>query len=578
MRPLALALFCALPLLASTPPGGTIVRSVEVTGTHARSERDVLSLLGTAPSAVFSPGQLRSDLAAVAAAYRADGYYFADAAVDTLLFAADSSWVSVAISVREGERYVVGSIAIDGAAAVSAEEMRRVMETREGAVLDPAVVGEDAARILSLYDRRGYPFAAVRVGSVDVRGREPLLDVRLAVDEGARVMLRDVRIEGNTATRPEVILRETRLHLPELYDEERLARIGDRLRRLNLFASVAEPELFMTDSGGVLVLRVDEGNTSTFDGVVGYAPAPAAGGDGVLAGSVTLDVRNMFGTARVLGIRWQRDDRSSQDIRLQYVEPWAFGLPVNLGGTFQQRQQDSSYLRRSVGARADLLLTESFTVAGSVRHDVTIPSAGAGPAPVENSRTLTAGLEILLDSRNDNISPTSGVLYRTEYRAGSKKSFGASAAAGPSALQQVGLDLQWFVQTFPRNVVMAGVHGRQVTNSRLEVSDLFRFGGTNTLRGYRELQFVGSRVAWTNLEYRVLLARRSFCYGFFDTGYYALPEDAVLGTASAQSVKYGYGVGLRMETGLGNVGVSFALGEGDNLSQGKIHFGLMNEF
>jgi len=33
-----------------------------------------------------------------------------------------------------------------------------------------------------------------------------------------------------------------------------------------------------------------------------------------------------------------------------------------------------------------------------------------------------------------------------------------------------------------------------------------------------------------------------------------------------------------VETGLGNMGVSFALGQGNSFGQGKIHFGLINEF
>jgi outer membrane protein insertion porin family len=172
------------------------------------------------------------------------------------------------------------------------------------------------------------------------------------------------------------------------------------------------------------------------------------------------------------------------------------------------------------------------------------------------------------------------VLYRNEYRFGDKKTFGTSAAAlaGPSAFQQVTLDLQWFVQPIARSVIMAGLHGRQVTTSHLEPSDFFRFGGTKTLRGFRELQFSGSRVAWTNLEYRVVLARRSFAYGFFDSGYYALPADDEAGVAASQHVTYGYGVGLRTETSLGNVGVSVALGQGDPFSQAKVHIGLVNEF
>ena len=107
---------------------------------------------------------------------------------------------------------------------------------------------------------------------------------------------------------------------------------------------------------------------------------------------------------------------------------------------------------------------------------------------------------------------------------------------------------------------------------------MYRFGGMRTLRGYRESQFLGSRVAWSNTEYRFILARRSFFYVFVDGGYYLRPADDVRGIARTDAFKYGYGLGLQLETGLGNLGVSFALGQGDSFSNGKIHFGLINEF
>lgn len=572
----ALLLFCLLAHAASVEAADALIRSITIRGCSAVSERKLLDAASSRPQRSYSAPQLASDLAVIVEIYRADGYYAAEALVDTLVFTSDSALVDVSLLVREGDRYLIGALTFAGNAALSGADLRAATESGTGSPLDARLLEQDIARILFAYERAGYPFAAVRVGPIEARAEGATLDVSLLIDEGARVVIRDVRATGNTSTRDAVILRESRMSLPEQFDPEKLTRVGNRLRRLNLFSLVAEPQLRMSDSGGVVILRVEEGRTSTFDGVIGYAPGLAPGDDGVVAGSVRIGLRNLFGTARVLNLRWQKDDRSSQEIFLQYVEPWVFNVPLNLGGTFQQRQQDSAYLRRSVAVAADLLLTESFTVAGSVGHDVTIPSVSAGPRPVANSRTLTAGLEIRYDSRNDAISPTSGVLYQNEYRIGDKKIFGP--ADERSTLQKVSLDLQWYTQPLSRNVILVGLHGRQVTNDRLETSDLYRFGGTNTLRGYRELQFLGSRVAWTNVEYRLLLERRSFCYGFFDSGYYLLPADDVLGVPSSQGVKYGYGIGIRLETSLGNLGVSFALGGGDGLSGGKIHFGIINEF
>ena len=131
---------------------------------------------------------------------------------------------------------------------------------------------------------------------------------------------------------------------------------------------------------------------------------------------------------------------------------------------------------------------------------------------------------------------------------------------------------------FSRQVVAIGVNGRELRSTSFENSDLFRLGGTNTLRGYREEQFIGSRIFWSNLEYRALLTRRSFAFLFFDTGYYLRPAEEEKNILKTEDFLYGFGLGLNIETALGVLRVSYALGKGDTFSDGKIHFGVLNEF
>jgi outer membrane protein insertion porin family len=112
----------------------------------------------------------------------------------------------------------------------------------------------------------------------------------------------------------------------------------------------------------------------------------------------------------------------------------------------------------------------------------------------------------------------------------------------------------------------------------LEVSDLYRLGGTNTLRGYKEEQFYASRILWSNLEYRLLLTRRSYTFAFFDSGYYLRNAEPDRNVEKLEGFKTGYGIGLNIETGLGILGVSFAIPGGSSFSDGLIHFGIVNEF
>jgi outer membrane protein insertion porin family len=202
---------------------------------------------------------------------------------------------------------------------------------------------------------------------------------------------------------------------------------------------------------------------------------------------------------------------------------------------------------------------------------------------VFRSSTVSLGAELHYDTRDDLYSPTDGALYGTDYQYGRKVISDIPAPLAPRVkgrvtVQRFGLNLDFFLSTFTRQVLAAGFHGREVRGGVLEESDMFRFGGMHSLRGYRENQFLGARVIWSNVEYRFLLARRSFVYGFVDAGYYVRPQDEIRSISGSEQSMFGYGIGARMETVLGNLGVSYALGKGDSFANGKIHFGLMNEF
>jgi outer membrane protein insertion porin family len=103
-------------------------------------------------------------------------------------------------------------------------------------------------------------------------------------------------------------------------------------------------------------------------------------------------------------------------------------------------------------------------------------------------------------------------------------------------------------------------------------------GGTRTVRGYREEQFLASRTAWANLEYRLMLTQRSYAFVFSDGGYYLREADPERGIVKNEDIILGYGIGITVETAIGLLGVSFALAQGNSFSEGKIHFGVINEF
>jgi outer membrane protein insertion porin family len=557
------------------------IASIDVNGCSLFPASEVSDWLVAHLRQPFLPDRLEAITATIREHYRNAGYYGASASLEDAVYAPDSSTVLLTLAVTEGRRSVVASLDLRGVHAFEPGTLDALMASAPGHVLLAQTLEEDIAAVLDRYERAGYALASCRVEDVGLAAGPDVdsASVVVIVDEGPQVKIHEVRIEGNKETRQGVILREARISAGEQFQPDRIAGIRSRLVRLNIFSRVYEPELYMDGPRGGLLLRVEEGKTNTFDGILGYAPGASPGESGYFTGMVTVGMRNLFGTGRKMNLRWQKEDRHSQDLSVGYVEPWVFNWPVNAGADFQQRRQDSTYVRQAGTIRLELMASDELSLSLLGMSESVIPSSDTLTARVPRSSSLGGGAEVVFDTRDDLYSPEHGARYRADFHYGRKRVAATTvAAAVNSNVQRFGLDLELYLSPFTKQVIALSVHGRQVQGGGVDESQMFRFGGASTLRGYRENQFLGARVAWTNAEYRLLLARRSFVYGFIDTGYYSKPANESIGAPSLEAFHYGYGIGLRFDTPLGNMGVSFALGKGDSFAQGKIHVGVIGDF
>lgn len=549
------------------------------TGLTTASPADLTTHLRTRGALTGTGDTLRSRITSATLDFLATrGHWFARIDSIRVTEASPGAARRATIHLAEGPAATVATLTLEGNAALPSSTLLTACDLTPGARFTPAALEADIARMLALYDRAAHPFASMHVEDLSVRreGDEAATDIVIRIDEGDAVHIDEITIEGNTLTRTDVIVREMRITEGEPWNADRVGEVRRRLERLGFFSRVQEPELYVRNKRGGLLLRVVEGGTNTFDGVIGYQPPRREGEAGEVTGLVNLSFRNLFGTGRRFDARWERATRAVSELQFRYLEPWVFSLPFSLEGAFAQRQQDSSFVRRNIDLRATWMAAEGFHVSGVFQRTDVIPSIGAGANAPQAGATTSAGAELLLDARDNVYNPLAGYLVRNAWSFGSKR-IDEPAASRSASVQRIELDAALFVEVLPRAVLALMLHGRELRGSLIDASDVYRIGGANTLRGYREEQFTGTRLAWSSLETRYSLGRRSFAFLFFDLGYIyqaartdALPE--------FRTVKYGYGLGGRIETGLGILGVSYALGEGDSFSTGKIHFGLINEF
>jgi outer membrane protein insertion porin family len=559
------------------------VHSVKFEGNHALSAGQLTTALSTQRGDPFSESLFASDRERILDLYKNHAYLHAR--IDTMLVQRDTIThdVEVYIFLTEGKLSVVRRIEFDGCHNLTAPEFYPSMQLHEGDPFVPSLLEQDIQAILQQYERKGYPLSKIAVQNVAFvdSADEMSVTLQLHIDEGKALRISEIHIEGNKTTKDYVVVREARVKENELFRSDLPERIKRRLDHLQLFSSVSLPELYLTEAeqAGLLV-RVVEGNQNNFDGMLGYVPSTASGGNGYITGLVNISLRNLFGTGRRLSVRWYQETKSSQETELHYFEPWIASYPVNVQLGFFQRKQDSTFVRMQYDIATELMITEEFSVGISFLQNNVYPTERYDRSKaMAESRTASWGISVRYDSRDNPTTPTNGILYSTEYQTGTKQTLSSDAfpIGSRSTTRRVVFDLSYYLSPFLRQVLATELHLRDFSSGNIDVSDLFRLGGATTLRGYQEGQFLGSQLLWTNLEYRFIVTPLSFFYVFFDFGYIA-PFSNDLGLRISEQDKIGYGIGVRMDSALGLIGVSIALGEGDTFSTAKIHIRLINEF
>ncbi len=518
-----------------------------------------------------------------------NGYY--NYKIDSIktFFSEDSQRVNIRVKLDEGEPTYVSDIFIQN---LDSLELERVNEKFYLLKESPFIITDlenSFSEMLTFFENNGFPFTSINIESLyffyDAEQDEHLVDIYLDFKKNQASKIDTIIINGNSKTKEYVITRELRINKGDYYSQDKIDKLPSKINKLHFFETVPTPKYFFNSKDkGVLQIDVVEKGTNFFDGIIGYIPSSNDDQDGYLTGLVNVNLRNLFGTGRALSFKWSKLDRHSQELELKYLEPWVFGLPFNIDLLLFQRQQDSTYVQRTLNANIEFLATESFSSALIFSQEFTIPTnPDDNGFTVYNSTTINSGVNFKYDIRDDIFVPSKGIYILNTYKYSSKKINGPSqyisdtTNTNPNQFR-LELDLLMFKSFFTRHIPFIGLHGRELRGDDIEISDMYRVGGNNTLRGYQENQFTANRILWANIEYRYLVGRRSYAFLFTDIAYYKRDSLPLQQMSEFSATKVGYGIGMTFETRLGMLAISYALAEGDSFNQGKIHFGLIGEF
>jgi outer membrane protein insertion porin family len=551
-------------------------------GNRGFSSSELNELLNLSSEREYSETELSQKFEALSDSLMKRDYIFAR--VDSFHIETRKSNILLRVFLHEGPLAEIHTIRWLGEKDALPDRVFHRMLSKDGSRFSWSNLRFDIQSLLDYFDNNGYPFAKIEILKVEQESlNEQSVNIDLKILSGPFVQIRFLKFNGNRVTHSGFLKRETRLSKDEVYSRQKINSARRYLRRLPFIRIANEPRLSVNDDGQIgLIFDLEESRMSRVDMVAGYSPG-AENESGTFSGLVDLELMNFFGEGRKARVHWERPNQDIQSIDLAYIEPWVANQPVSLQADFKQRIQDTLYVTRQFGLKATLSLSAYVSVWGSARREaVIVDSTDAIALSIEGSSTNYLEMGVEYDSRDHPLNPRNGILFSTFGGQGWRKLIDPEPVSGKKIFthHRVGLDSEVDFELIPFWILSLSTHARSLVSDEpvIKLPDLYRLGGARTLRGYREEQFVGSRVGWASLEVRYWLGTASRVFLFSDAGaiYREILEQERLSSTSI--FKTSTGLGLRLETGMGVWGIDYGIGENDNLLRGKLHISLFSTF
>jgi outer membrane protein insertion porin family len=488
--------------------------------------------------------------------------------------------------IEEGEAARYGRTAVRGATLFSESEIRHLLGLESGGRFNPRQLDRNIEELLRRYDAAGYPFVQVWVDSLDMHPvAANSIDLGLFIIEGGRKMLQEVRISGLKKTRPELVLELSGLKTGEPYRPKAIEDAYLRLKAGRIFEEVQYPVIKLSGRDGVAAfidLREPE-RFNTFSLALGYV-RQSTKNDEELSGNVRLNLQNIGGTLRDLSVFWNNNGSGKDETRLAFKDRFVLGRNLALGIHLEQVGLDTLYTWQSIGLELERPLAgvggNLLSLSGAVFADRNVFSEGD---LLRSWRLRTAaGLSFLKSTTEGQGIGRFDGRFDGRVTLAWKKFYRRSRPDGERLTQlivetneKIEFDLNRLLHLMNESVY----RGLESSEAIVPLSEQFYMGGARTLRGYREDQFHGRRIAYSRSEFIVGKREVDNAYLFLDGGYVLIEGAGAEGRVDRKNhFRTGYGFGLKSASKFGRVDLSFGIGERPSLRQTMIHVILEQTF
>jgi len=366
----------------------------------------------------YDPDRIEYDKQLISDFYNKNGYvnFLFTSSIAQLVDT--SNKFEIILSVSEGERFSFGKIkVITQLDKLNKDVLKASLEPNSGNIFNSEVIKESIEYIKNSASSYGYTFIEINPEMI-VNDDSKTVDVTFDINEGPKVYVNRINIEGNTRTIDKVIRREFTFSEGDAYNKFSVNYSKDKIKALNYFESVELNEERVESLDRIdLNLNIVEKNTGSATLGAGYG---STNGSTLTAG---ITESNFLGKGQK--VKLSASLASTQTLYdISITEPYFNNKDLSVRTDFYSKFDDPTnvkYETETVGfglsfgfplSNSNRITTKYSLLTSKTKADT---DATSYEQLLSGTNTVSIlGYVLSLDKRNSPYKPTNGSIFTIE--------------------------------------------------------------------------------------------------------------------------------------------------------------------
>lgn len=397
-------------------------------------------------------------------------------------------------------------------------------------------------------EKKGYAFAKVKLTNIQQKKQNLYADLSISINSMRN--LNAIEIKYSNPKQKKLFPKGAEKQIIKKYknktfNQETVKQIHNDFEEFNFINQIKLPEILFTKDSTKVYVYLEKRKANNFDGYLGFNNTENKKIQ--FNGYIDLTLVNSLRNGEEISIYWKNDGNNQKIFNSNLNIPYLFNSPIALKAQINIFKQDSIFQNTKTGLQMGYFLNynKRIYLGYESTESSDIQNLNSQNLADYKNRFYTSSFEFKKNNTKNKLFPTKTYTNLTI-------GIGNRTSIINTSLYQnfVNFNIMNDFYINEKNIINIKNQNYYLKSKNYITNELYRFGGTNSVRGFSENSLQANIMIAIITEYRHLISPNLYINSILDYCYYEDPTTITTTENNEKLLGIGLGLGTQTTNGL----------------------------